>query len=88
MYQAATQSILGLRPEYDGLRIDPCIPAAWDGFTAYREYRGAKYRITVHNPHHLSRGVQSLSVDGCALPGNLAPIFSDGREHTLDVVME
>jgi cellobiose phosphorylase len=87
-YQAATQYILGIRAEYAGLRIDPCIPAAWDGFTARRTFRGATYAITVHNPHHACRGVASLIVDGTPIPGCIAPVFTDGREHRIEVIIE
>ncbi len=72
-YVAITQWILGIRPDYDGLRIDPCIPAAWPGFTAVRRFRGNTYQIAVHNPHGLCRGVQALRVDGQPIAGNLIP---------------
>ncbi|MGC4067774.1 MAG: hypothetical protein QM784_24610 [Polyangiaceae bacterium] len=63
-YVAGTQFILGVRPEWDGLVIDPVIPAGWDGFDVVRQYRGATYRIRVQNPKHVQRGVTSLVVDG------------------------
>ena len=49
-FVALTQWILGIRPDHDGLRIDPCLPADWDGFEATRQFRGATYRIRVHKP--------------------------------------
>lgn len=84
MYQAGTQYILGLRAEYDGLRIAPCIPPEWDGFRAVRRFRGITYKIQVHNPRHVSSGVRSLVVDGQALEGSLVPVFPDG-EHSVEV---
>jgi cellobiose phosphorylase len=87
MYQAGTQYLLGVRPTYDGLRIDPCIPAAWDGFTVTRVFRGATYQITVRNPDHVCKGVASLEVDGQPLDGNIVPIFADGGEHRVVVVL-
>jgi len=63
-YVAATRYILGIRPGYDGLQIDPCIPAAWGGFTAVRQYRGAQYHIRVENPQHVCKGVAELWVNG------------------------
>jgi cellobiose phosphorylase len=87
MYQAGTQYLLGVRAEYDGLRIDPCIPRAWDGFQMRRRYRGATYAIRVSNPGHVSRGVVSLTVDGQPIAGNIAPIFADGGLHTVEVVL-
>ncbi len=82
---AVTQWILGVRPDYDGLRIDPCIPRAWDGFTVTREFRGATYRIVVENPRHVSKGVARLEVDGRAVEGNLVQVFADGGTHQVRV---
>lgn len=86
-YQAATQYILGLRPAYDGLCIDPCLPAAWPGFTARRQFRGAVYKVVVRNPAHVSRGVRSLVVDGRPLAGTVVPPFADGAVHRVEVTM-
>jgi len=71
MYQAGTQWILGIRAEYDGLRLDPCIPSKWDGFTARRNYRGVTYHITVNNPKHISKGVEKVTVNGGTAEGSL-----------------
>ena len=87
MYQAATQYILGVQPTYDDLRIAPCIPAAWDGFTVTRHFRNARYQIVVHNPNHVCCGVVSMTVDGRSLRGNVVPIFEDGREHRVEVTL-
>jgi cellobiose phosphorylase len=86
-YQAATRHILGLRPRHGGLEVDPCIPGAWDGFTVTRKFRGAVYRIRVKNPDHVSGGVVSAVVDGRSIEGHVVPIFSDGKEHTVEIVL-
>jgi cellobiose phosphorylase len=86
-YQAATQYILGLRPHYRGLQIDPCIPAAWDGFAATRRFRGCTYSITIRNPRHICRGVAQLTVDGKAVEGNIVPIFDDAGVHTVEATL-
>jgi len=70
---AATQYILGLRPEYDGLRIDPCIPAAWNGFKITRTFRGKRLNIEVRNPAGVQKGVTKLLLNGDPLEGNLMP---------------
>ena len=85
-YQAATQYILGIRPTFDGLEINPCIPHEWDGFKVTREFRGAVYDITVVNPDHVSKGVKSVQVGGQAIEGNVLPIF-DGGAYQVHVVM-
>lgn len=88
-YVAIGQWILGLRPDHDGLRVDPCIPSAWDGFQATRRFRGNTYHVTVHNPHHLCRGVRALLVDGQRVAGNLIPAPpTEGREIEVVAVIE
>ncbi|HQL22184.1 MAG TPA: N,N'-diacetylchitobiose phosphorylase [Opitutaceae bacterium] len=72
-HYTATQYILGIRPELGGLRIDPCIPTTWPGFTAKRTFRGKALDIEVQNPSGVSRGVKSLTVDGVEIKGNLIP---------------
>lgn len=84
-YQAATQWILGLRPEYDGLRIDPCIPAVWSGFTVTRRFRGRKLKITVHNPEHVCKGVVEMKIDGEIVPGNLVSQEVAEGDHSIEV---
>jgi cellobiose phosphorylase len=73
-HYTAAQHILGVQPEVDGLRIDPCIPKNWPGFTVHRKFRGRNVEIEVRNPAAVSRGVQSLTVDGATLSGNLVPL--------------
>jgi len=70
---AATQWILGIRPEHDGLRIDPCLPADWTGFTATRRFRGTTFSIIVHKSAGVTGRVVRLTIDGVPLAGNLVP---------------
>jgi cellobiose phosphorylase len=84
---AIQQWILGVRPEHDGLVVDPCIPPEWEGFQVTRCFRGATYRIEVRNPGHVAHGVAEVRVDGQAIAGKLLPIFGDGRVHQVQVVM-
>ena len=83
-YRAMTEGILGVRADHDGLRVDPCLPRAWGECTVARDFRGARYRITIRNPDRLERGRVRLTVDGQPREGNVAPIFADGREHTVE----
>jgi len=81
-YIGVTQYILGIRPTLEGLQIDPCLPTAWDGYSAKRQFRGATVSITVRNPNHVSSGVTSLTVNGQAVEGTVAPaeLLTDGAE--------
>lgn len=86
-YTAATKFILGIMPLHHGLKIDPCIPSAWDGFTATRVFRGATYDIRVKNPSHKNRGVTELLVDGKRIEGNVVPIAPPGSRVTVEVTL-
>jgi cellobiose phosphorylase len=86
-YYSLTQYILGMRPEYDGLRLDPCIPAAWAGFKAVRRFRGKKLRIEVKNPAGVCKGIAELRLNGAALPGNFLPAGSLEAENEIVAVM-
>ena len=63
-YYAATQYLLGIRPDFDGLRVDPCIPADWKEFSVTRKWRGSTYEIHVSNPEGVEKGVRAITVDG------------------------
>jgi cellobiose phosphorylase len=76
-FVAATQSILGIRPEHIGLRVDPVIPADWDGFSMTRRFRGTEYRITVEKPVGETGRVTALEVDGERVAGNVIPLAAE-----------
>ncbi len=86
-YYAVSQYILGIRPDYDGLLIDPCIPSDWEGFVVQRKYRDAVYRIQVKNPYHVNKGVKGIKMDGSDLEGHVLPILEDGKSHEVEVLM-
>jgi cellobiose phosphorylase len=86
-YFSATQYILGIRPEMDGLRLDPCIPHHWTGFKATRRFRGKMLAIAVKNPQGICRGVKSLTLNGEDLPGNLIPAERLGEKNVVEVLM-
>jgi N,N'-diacetylchitobiose phosphorylase len=85
-YHAATHWILGVRPGFDGLVIDPCIPADWKGFEVERQWRGAAYHIKVENPHGVQKGVKSITLDGKPVAGAVPPQKA-GSKHEVVVVM-
>ena len=78
--------ILGIKPDWDGLRIDPCIPHGWDGYTVTRRFRGAVYEITVKNPDHVCRGLREMSLDGRKIGGNVIPAQAGGL-HRVEVIL-
>lgn len=86
-YVAITQWILGIRPDFAGLRIDPCIPADWDEFEVSRKFRGDTYRIKISNPDRVSKGVKMIILDGKELADNLIKPLNDGKLHLVEVIM-
>jgi cellobiose phosphorylase len=86
-FYALTQYILGVKTDYDGLIIDPCIPTKWEDFKMKRKFRGATYNIEVQNPEHVSKGVKRVIVNGIDLESNVIPILEKGKEHSVIVVM-
>lgn len=79
--------ILGVMPEYDGLRIDPCVPDTMHAFTVTRRFRGDTYKIHVNNSAGVCKGVQRMTVDGAEIDGNVLPPIGDGKTHIVEVVM-
>lgn len=73
-YYAATHWLLGIRPELDGLRIDPCIPQTWKGFAVHRTFRNRTLRIEVTNPAGVQKGIKQVTLNGRPIEGNLVPV--------------
>jgi len=86
-FVAISQWLLGLRAEYDGLRVDPCLPKEWEGFEATRAFRGATYRISVKKPKGVCKGVKQITVDGKKIEGNVITPQSAGAEVVVEVTM-
>ena len=86
-FVAISQYILGIKPEFDGLMIDPAIPTTWDGYKVTREFRGDIFEIEIKNPNHVSCGVAKMVVDGKEIMGNVIPVFGDGNSHKIEVIL-
>jgi cellobiose phosphorylase len=86
-YQAASRYIMGVRPQLDGLLVDPCVPSDWKNFSVERSFRGCRYVINVENPNGVCKGVKSISIDGKTLDKPVIPIFTDGKTHEVKAIM-
>ena len=73
-----TQFILGIKPTYNGLEIDPCISPDMKEYKVTRKFRGATYEIEIKNPNGSTHGIKSLILDGKEISGNLIPLSSEG----------
>jgi cellobiose phosphorylase len=86
-YHAITEHILGIKPEYDGLRIDPCIPVDWPEYTVTRTFRGSTFHIRISNPSRVASGIKSITVDGIKITGQLLTATEPGSEHDVHVTL-
>ena len=86
-FYTATQYILGIQPDYDGLRIDPCIPKEWKDYSVTRKFRGATYFIHISNPNEKCKGVKSIKINGEKINGNIIPVQKPG-EYKIEIVLE
>ncbi len=84
MWLTVSQYILGIKPQYDGLQIDPCLPETASDYTVNRKFREAEYAITIH-PNGSQKGVKQVVLDGSPVEGNIIP-YSPGK-HTVEVTM-
>ena len=84
-WYAITQFILGIKPSYNGLIVDPCICSEWKEYTVRRRFRGSSYEITVQNPSGVCKGIVSMTVDGVPVEGNLVPHATG--DHKVKVVL-
>jgi len=85
-YQAATKYILGIKPTFKGLMINPCIDPKWNGFKAVRKFRKTTYNIEVVNESRTSKGVKKILVDNVEIDGNILPSI-DADECKVRVIM-
>ena len=87
-FMAGTEWVLGARRDYDGLRIDPCLPGRWKRARIVRPFRGAVYDIEILNPNGLEKGIPRVSVDGKPIQGNLIRPHGDGKTHQVRVTLD
>ena len=85
MWYTVSQFILGIKPSYDGILIDPCLPATARQYNVHRRFRDADYDITVHNPDGSQSGVKAITLDGKPVAGNVVP-YAPGK-HVVEVTM-
>lgn len=86
-FLSVSQGLLGIQPEFDGLRIEPCIPSSWKGFKASRIFRGTEYQIEVKNPSGICSGVKKITVDGKTFNGSIVPL-SGSKTVRVEVTLE
>jgi cellobiose phosphorylase len=86
-FTTISQYILGIHPDFDGLRLEPCIPKEVSEYTVTRKFRGKEYHITVKNPSHVEKGVAKLLVDGNEIAGNVIAPELGGNDVNVEVIL-
>ena len=87
------EGILGIKRDYNGLRIDPCLPKEREKAEETRHFRGADYHVIIENPDHLEKGVLEIKTDGAVCDmsdkadGFVLPDFKDGKMHEVHVIL-
>ena len=84
-YFSATRYMLGVRPQFDHLCIDPCVPSNWKEYSVIRKWRGAEFHIKVKNPNAVMKGVKTILLDGVEVDSISA--MEQGTKHDVEVIM-
>ena len=86
-YYTATQYILGIQPDYRGLKIDPCIPSDWKEVKISRKFRKKDFAIIIRNTDGRQKGVKKITVNGEEIKGNVIPFERMKEKNEVIVVM-
>lgn len=93
LFKVGLEWILGIRPTFEGLVVNPCLPSRWRGFTARRQFRGATYEIEVQNPEHVNSGVKEIRINGSVYTSSqekrtpILPVFPAGSTQAVVVTL-
>ena len=87
VFKGVCEWMLGVQPEFDGLRIDPCLPHHWKKCGMVRPFRGAIYDIEILNPEGSTKGLKKLTVDGKVMPSNMIAAHGDSRTHKVKAIL-
>ena len=86
-FVALSQHILGIRPDFSGLIVDPCIPTSWKEFDVSRVFRDNTFHFTIKNPKNVSKGVVSIHLNGKKIDGKLIQVTGINKKYSVEVIM-
>jgi len=86
-FTVLAEGILGIKPDYDGLLVDPCIPSTVKGYNVNRTFRGVNYHITIENPDGVEKGIKRILVNGNDIPVGPIPVYQVGEDVNVTVIM-
>ncbi|MBQ8824972.1 MAG: N,N'-diacetylchitobiose phosphorylase [Ruminococcus sp.] len=81
------EGICGMRPDADGLQINPSIPSEWEGFTMQKMFRGKRLEIEVKNPSHVQSGVKSMILNGETIEDNYIPSENLSSTNKIEIIL-
>ena len=82
-----SQGFAGIKPDYDGLQIDPCIPSDWPELKVTRKFRDKTFNITIQNPDNVCKGVKSLTLNGESIKGDTVPLDKASESNEVVVAL-
>ena len=85
MWYTVSEFILGIKPDYEGLNIDPCLPSTAREYEVTRKFRGGEYHIVVKNPDGKEKGVKKITVDGKTIEGTVIPCAEGKHEVVVEM---
>jgi len=88
LYRMTLERILGIRSDYDGLIIDPCLPEGWKSIFIRRFFRGVFYEITIESDGTVKAGVDKILVDGKKIKSNKIPVFSNRKKIKVEISLK
>jgi cellobiose phosphorylase len=88
LFRCILEYMVGICADYKGLKINPVISSDWKEVTAFRQFRGAKFNITIKNPKGLECGKTVVTVNGNEIDGNIITDFDKGKAYTVVATIE
>lgn len=86
-YYTAAQFILGVQPDYKGLKIDPCVPSDWKELKVSRKFRGKEFNIAIRNENGINKGIEKIILNGEEIVGNVITMESAKEKNEVLVIM-
>lgn len=86
-FTVLSQAILGIKPDYNGLIVDPCVPKSFKKFNINRTFRKCRYHINISNPKGVEKGVKEIKVNGNVIPLGPIPVYKPNTDVNVEIIM-
>ncbi len=85
MYRVIFDYLLGIRPSYQGLIVDPVLPSQWESVTVKRRFRGVEYEITILNTNGRGNGQKTVKLNNAIIPDSVLPVIKDQKRVKVEI---